>query len=81
MGAADPEKQNKEVEACRPLRHQTLEGWGKIHLKSSNTKCLIRPAAESVSQELKNFWKKIKVTTTMMEIIKTPTVPCGEGLV
>lgn len=34
VGAAGPEEQNKEAEVCRLQRHQTLEGWGRIHLDS-----------------------------------------------
>lgn len=34
VGAAGPEEQNKEAAVCRPQRHQTLEGWGRIHLDS-----------------------------------------------
>lgn len=45
MGAAGPEEQNKEAEVCRQQRHQTLGGWGRIHLDSRSTEVGLRPAA------------------------------------
>lgn len=47
MGAAGPEEQNKVAEVCRQQRHQTLGGWGRIHLDSRSTELGVSPESRN----------------------------------
>lgn len=54
VGAAGPEEQNTEAEVCKLQRHQTPEGWGRIHLDTRITQ--IRQTAVNIFIKLETVF-------------------------